>query len=145
MDDKRFQELLNADLEGVPQLGDLTKEMMRGSDVPAIDIGFVRIDEPSALEAAMRNTNDIGLSTGVLAADFETAVIEDKNAVVYSSVQCTDLPTAVTNFGEACQSGPNDWTPERRTRDRSGTAPKKRKWKDRAKAKAARKARRHNR
>lgn len=138
MNDERFKELLDLDPQGFPSLAEVTKEVMRG---PGLHVG-----EPTALEAALRNTNDLGLTTGALADAMEASMRdEDRNAIVYSSVQCTDLPTAVTNFEEACQSGPNDWAPEGRIRDRSGTAPKKRKWKDRAKAKAARKARRNNR
>lgn len=55
------------------------------------------------------------------------------------------MSTEGPDMNNDCQSGPSDLAWERRERDRSGTKPKKRKWKDREKAKAARKARKANR
>jgi hypothetical protein len=113
MKDEQFQKLQELDPVGVPSLSDVTKEVMRGPDVP-------------------------------LAAGSVTDSVIDLS-VVYSNAAVTDLPTTVTNFEEACQSGPYDMVMERRQRDRSGNKPKVRKWKNRAKTRAARKARRNNR
>lgn len=137
MNDERLEELSGIDPEGFPSLAGVTKEIMRGPGL--------HVDEPTALEAALRNTNEIGLQA-VHADELDRVMREEDTqyAVHYLGAQCTDLPTHVTNLEEACQSGPNDYM-ERRARDRSGTAPKKRKWKDRAKTKAARKARKANR
>lgn len=90
---------------------------------------------PSRQEVeAMQANSNLKDCTDVLSSFRTGGTLDDKAA---------ELAMAMED--EPCQSGPSDLSWEGRERDRSGTRKKVRKWKNREKARAARKARKVNR
>ena len=142
MNDEQFKRLLELDPDGVPSLTEVTKEVMRGPDVRGSHVSDeVERTYTRTAEAGDRSYAVLDSVVNPLPADEPPLGWEEP------SVNSFHFAAEITpaSFDEnACQSGPDDYM-ERRQRDRSGNKPKVRKWKNREKTKAARKARRNNR